>query len=317
MSKSKRPPNLYEVRRMNRRLAEMNVKLGGATAEVQEDRYAVPEEVLRNMNRFEQDEVKLAMALRLFRDTMQEETDLAKGKDPDTQLKNPRLARVRQSLRKQEMELKPMQRALTSSASSDDEKRRCREALHHLSTMRKRYEAHRDAFQHAAFGTSPTGPPGGGGGGSGVGVGDDDYEARLYPGAAGGGVQAPLLNNLDELEMNKQNLREDAEFVMFFEQIAQQDQRIDQALDRIYAGTVQLKENAMRINQELKTQEVILEEVQTKTEKTTEKLTTLNKRVKKAVKDLSADRMCMYIICCIVLLALVGFILYETKVIKN
>ena len=311
-SSSERKPSLWELRAMQRKLRVMNERINGPGAGEggdgagDKDPYAVDEDVLANMSPFEQEELKLAMALRQFRDTMAEVDTLAQGKSADEQLKNPRLARMRQGLRKMEMGLKPMQRAVTSKARTDEEKRRAREALGHMNTMRKRYDRHRMAFQQQAFGN--------GGGGE---NGDDLYDER-GPGYDTGSPAAPMLNNIDDVGAHAgQNLREDEEFALFFDQIAKQDQRIDQALDRIHAGTLQLKENAMLINRELKVQQVLLDETEEKVTKATERIQSLNKRVRKAVKDVESDRLCMYIICFVLILGLVGFILYSTGVVGH
>eukprot|EP00672_Neobodo_designis_P026849 CAMPEP_0174852938 /NCGR_PEP_ID=MMETSP1114-20130205/27278_1 /TAXON_ID=312471 /ORGANISM="Neobodo designis, Strain CCAP 1951/1" /LENGTH=316 /DNA_ID=CAMNT_0016087559 /DNA_START=39 /DNA_END=989 /DNA_ORIENTATION=+ len=306
-SSSERKPSLYELRAMQRKLRVMNEKIHGPGANdsmgdaAGKDPYAVDDDVLANMTPFEQEELKLAMALRKFRDTMAEVDTCAKGKSADEQVTNPRLAKMRQQLRKMEMDLKPMQRSIASKATTEEEKRRAREALGHLNNMRKRYDRHRSAFQMQAFGNANAADP-------------DLYDDR-QPGYDTGSPAAPMLTNIDDVGNAGQNLREDEEFALFFEQIAKQDQRIDQALDRIHAGTLQLKENAMNINRELKVQQVLLDETEEKVAKTTERLTSLNKRVKKAVKDVEADRMCMYVICCVLMLGLVGFILYSTGVV--
>jgi molecular chaperone GrpE (heat shock protein) len=307
MGNPKRAPNRYELRGLLRRLDTINLRCGGpgANPEADESLYKIPEEALVNMSPFQQDEVKLAMAMKQFRDTLVAEEQLAKGKSVDQQLQHPKLARMRQDLRKQETALRPLQRSMTANASNAQEKDRTREALQHLSNLRKRYERQRDSLQLRAFGTSGD-------------AATDDRDDRLYPSDDRGNIGAPLLNNIDDLgQGNAVNLREDAEFALFFENIAHQDKRIDEALDRITAGTQVLKENAMKINQELKTQNELLDEVQGKVERVTTKLETLDRRVKKAINDLEKDRMCIYMICCVILLGLIGGILYETGVIKT
>ena len=72
-----------------------------------------------------------------------------------------------------------------------------------------------------------------------------------------------------------------------------------------------------QLKEELKVQATIMNETENKVAATTAKLETLNKRVKRAVKDVQSDRLCMYMICFLLILALVGFILYQTGVVKK
>uniref|UniRef100_A0A7S1QA08 t-SNARE coiled-coil homology domain-containing protein n=1 Tax=Neobodo designis TaxID=312471 RepID=A0A7S1QA08_NEODS len=130
--------------------------------------------------------------------------------------------------------------------------------------------------------------------------------------AAGSQKRAVELDQeMSQLGQPMVNLREDEEFAMFFEQVQQNDQKMDEALDRISAGVQVLHNQATNINQELKVQNQLLEETEEKVDKVHGKLKTLNKRLKKTIKDVEKDRLCIYLICFILLLALGGIIYWQ------
>jgi hypothetical protein len=129
--------------------------------------------------------------------------------------------------------------------------------------------------------------------------------------AAGKGRTTELDNEMSQLGQPMVNLRDDEEFAMFFVQVQKNDQLMDQALDRISAGVTVLHHQAVQINQELKVQNVLLEETQEKVEKVQTKLVTLNKRLKKTIKEVQKDKMCIYVICFVLLLGLGGAIYWQ------
>ena len=114
-----------------------------------------------------------------------------------------------------------------------------------------------------------------------------------------------------ELKSPMVNLREDEEFALFFQQVQKNDAMIDQALDRIAAGVQMLHQNAKNINEELKVQHVLLTETEEKVATTHGKLKSVNKRLKKTIKDVEKDRLCVYLLCFILLLALGGVIYWQ------
>ena len=130
--------------------------------------------------------------------------------------------------------------------------------------------------------------------------------------AAGGQKRAVELDQeMSQLGQPMVNLREDEEFALFFDQVQKNDQLMDQALDRISAGVQVLHTQAVNINQELKVQNQLLTETEEKVDKTHQKLKSLNKRLKKTIKDVQKDRLCIYLICFILLLALGGIIYWQ------
>lgn len=106
------------------------------------------------------------------------------------------------------------------------------------------------------------------------------------------------------------NIREDGEFAMFFQQTQQNDVLMDKALERVEKGVQRLAENATLLNQELKVQDVLLDETEKKVDGVHGKLRGLNSKLKDTIKKVDNDKMCLYVFCCIVLLGIAGGIYY-------
>jgi hypothetical protein len=109
------------------------------------------------------------------------------------------------------------------------------------------------------------------------------------------------------------NIREDGEFAMFFQQTQQNDLAMDKALDRIQQGVQRLAENATLLNQELKVQDVLLDDTEAKVDNVHSKMKGLNKTLKETIKKVDNDRLCLYVFCCLLLLGLAGGIYYVMK----
>lgn len=137
----------------------------------------------------------------------------------------------------------------------------------------------------------------------------DDSAHALVSG--GGNRVTQLDEEMTQLGQPMVNLRDDEEFQLFFEQTRVNDQKIDQALDRISAGVQVLHQNALQISEELKVQNKILDETEEKVTKVQGKLTGLNKRLKKTIKDVEKDKLCIYLICFLLLLGLGGAIYWQ------
>lgn len=106
------------------------------------------------------------------------------------------------------------------------------------------------------------------------------------------------------------NIREDGEFAMFFQQTQQNDVAMDKALDRIQEGVQRLAENAALLNQELKVQDILLDETDQKVDNVHGKLKGLNKKLKHTIKKVDNDKMCLYVFCFLILLGIAGGIYY-------
>ena len=131
--------------------------------------------------------------------------------------------------------------------------------------------------------------------------GGNDLSSPFFPGGNGASLP-PLINP-----------REDEEFMQFFEQTRINDQKINEALERVLQGVIGLKESALNIQRELKEQNKALEEAEVKTVDITNQLIPLNKRLKNTIKQVENDRMVCYVACFVLLLAIAGVIYYLFK----
>lgn len=107
----------------------------------------------------------------------------------------------------------------------------------------------------------------------------------------------------------------DQEFQQLMTVFRENDQEIDRLLDTIQHGVLALNQQAKLIHVELKQQDVLIGEAEKKMDNVTSQLVGVNKKLKKTINSINKDKMCLYIICLLILLALVGVILIVTKVI--
>lgn len=130
---------------------------------------------------------------------------------------------------------------------------------------------------------------------------------EMSEGLAAVGSGAPRLDvELGDLDKPMVSLRDDEEFMQFFEQTKQNDVKIDQAVDRISAGVSRLHDNALAIKDELKVQNAMLNEVEEKTDRIHGNLKGLNKKLKQTINEVDKDKICIYVFCCVLLLGLAG-----------
>lgn len=118
------------------------------------------------------------------------------------------------------------------------------------------------------------------------------------------------VSNYSDVEMGGvgggPSVRDDPEFMQFFEQTKKNDEKIDLQLDRIGAGVQRLKQNATLIKDELSIQKALLDETEHKVDNIHGKLKGLNKKLKETLKKVDQDRMCLYLFCFLLLLGLAG-----------
>ena len=138
-----------------------------------------------------------------------------------------------------------------------------------------------------------------------------DEEARGLASPKGNRGITDLGDDFQGLASPMHNLRDDEEFQLFFEQTQKNDQLMDQALDRLSVGVQDLHQNAKQINDELKVQKVLLEETEEKVTHVTTELVTLNKKLKKTIKEVEKDKICIYVICLLLCLGLAGAIYWQ------
>eukprot|EP01006_Ploeotia_vitrea_P047755 TRINITY_DN67159_c4_g1_i1.p1 TRINITY_DN67159_c4_g1~~TRINITY_DN67159_c4_g1_i1.p1 ORF type:complete len:265 (+),score=26.22 TRINITY_DN67159_c4_g1_i1:41-835(+) len=102
------------------------------------------------------------------------------------------------------------------------------------------------------------------------------------------------------------SIMEDEEFQTFMVQVREKDKQMEEALTDISKGLERLNVNAQNISRELKKQDQILNEIDKEVDAATEELDAMNKRMKKVLDTVKGDACCMYIMCLLVLLGIIG-----------
>lgn len=134
----------------------------------------------------------------------------------------------------------------------------------------------------------------------------------MSPKSGGNGIQK-LDEEMSSLGQPMMSLHDDQEFMTFFDQAAKRDEAIDQALDIVSAGVTVLHQQAIQMNTELKVQKELITTAEQKMDTVTDKLVGLNKKLKKTIKEIQKGNLCLYVIMCLVLLALGGTIYFVSK----
>lgn len=101
---------------------------------------------------------------------------------------------------------------------------------------------------------------------------------------------------------------------MFFQQTAQRDQEIDEALDRVHQGVKRLGEQAKNINYEIKEQNKKLEVVDQKMDTRIHEMKNMNRKLKQNLDEVKKDKFCCYLICLLMLIGILGVIASYTGV---
>ena len=92
-------------------------------------------------------------------------------------------------------------------------------------------------------------------------------------------------------------------------QLEQKNRQIDDQLDVVAEGVQELKQIALTMNAEAKTQAAMVDEITNKVESVQSHLNTINKEMKKTLASTrSADRFILDFILLVILLAIIGYI---------
>lgn len=270
------------------RLRVLTQKLGTAPQTAQQTQASVLDAIEQNaeLTAFGKQELAMAVEMKDYRALMYSLQDLQN----DPKASATQKAQVAQELRKRRGKIEERQMRVTREAKSDAEKTRLRD-------LEQRWLSTKNSATKAMSY-------------------DGREELRPVSGNGAPTASTPLVSDLGSWTDGGSSMERDGEFQEFFQQVQQRNVQIDKLLDQIAAGVLILKDQAGKIHDELKVQEVIMNDTEKKVEKVTTKLQALNKKVKRAIKEVGRDKICIYAICCILLLGLVGFILYQTKVIK-
>ncbi|KAJ9444918.1 Syntaxin-72 [Diplonema papillatum] len=135
-----------------------------------------------------------------------------------------------------------------------------------------------------------------------------DVLDRPSGGGGGGGGFGTRDENVDWI-----NPEEDPQFEQFYVQARERDQEIDIGLHRVYESLGRIKNHALVFSDEIERQTKMLEDVNVKAETTAYKLKSLNKRLKTTIDEVHKSNICIYLICVLLLLGIVGVIYSQSK----
>lgn len=267
-----------------KRLEALKDKCGGVDKKKEK-----PAVDMSKMTEYEKAQYRTAELMQNMRNTILEFDNL--GPNASNTVK----VDLRQQIRKNGMKLDELAKDARKWAKEENRKEEYEKLLAHVTKTKTLWSSRTqsDGMKDALDTMSPrNGGAAGGGGGNGV---------------------QKLDEEMSQLGQPMMNLHDDQEFQLFFDQVSKRDEEIDQALDQISAGVTVLHQQAIQMNTELKVQKELITTAEKKMDNVTSQLTGLNKKLKKTIKEVQKDRLCLYVICCILLLALAGTIYFVTK----
>ncbi|KAK7201453.1 Qb-SNARE protein [Novymonas esmeraldas] len=103
--------------------------------------------------------------------------------------------------------------------------------------------------------------------------------------------------------------REDDEFREFFDAVQSNDALIDAAVDRLGEGVSRLLDNARGVEGELAVQAALLHTTEVHVEARQAELAGMNRRLRRAIREMEDSSVCMYVLCLLVLLLVLGLLL--------
>lgn len=113
--------------------------------------------------------------------------------------------------------------------------------------------------------------------------------------------------------LERYDIHQDVEFAQFFAETKERDASIEAHLDRIHEGVLRVSENAHGIQDELQVQSEVMKDTDGKVEENQGRLTSMNKRMRKAIKKLGKSRLITYGVMCLILTVLIIVIGFLAK----
>ena len=107
------------------------------------------------------------------------------------------------------------------------------------------------------------------------------------------------------------------EFKLYYEQVKKTNSVMDESLDKIMLGCSRLKESALNIHDELSFQHSMLDEINKKEDSIQGQMSFLNRRLQKILFDFNNEKVFLYLILFIMLIAVVGYIVYEAGAVRQ
>jgi hypothetical protein len=304
----------FDLHRAMKSLTKLQQATGAGTFAADAKRRDEVSEKMATLQGYRLAEYKVLVEVKSIRDNMNDieelegKATLNAGKKASVTAE---IARKKQKVRKSFEALKGLTRDAQREASKEKgtTEAEAKELLYHTENARRMF---RNKYSARGGGSDMGDDSSEGGGSLGSNV------AGPYRG--GYGATSPTVNNIQDFSDvgsgGGVNLREDDEFRQFFQSVEQRNVQFDAALDRIHAGVLRLGDMAQGLKTELDLQSQLLDTTEAKTDAVAGKLKGLNRQLKKTIKAVDSDKMCMYLICFIVLLGLGGGILYASGALK-
>lgn len=278
------------------------VRKDGMTAD-EEQRY-------KKLTKFGQAQFRVAQELRVIRDNLaemekmeednqqaaQKRTSLLGGGSTAPLHTRTEVARIGNDIRKRVAKLATMQKEMVKEAQTEGKQEEAQETARHIERTRALWKTRAGYGGTGAVDEEMSGPK------------RSENIPLLNDNQVNGG--APIGHDCRDA------LRDDQEFILFFQQVAEKDVQMDKAVDRIAAATARLKDNATLLKDELGLQKKLLDDTDQKVDKVEKNLDTLNRRLKKTLKNVDGDKVCIYAVCFLLLLGITGYGLYAAGVFK-
>jgi methyl-accepting chemotaxis protein len=106
-------------------------------------------------------------------------------------------------------------------------------------------------------------------------------------------------------------LEDDVEMKDVLQKINENEKKIDKGLDMLLAGVKQLGEHARNIGRELDSQATMMDNIDDKMNKREEELKGINGRLANIIKAYKPQNTLFTIACCVLLIAMIGYLVYE------
>ena len=261
-----------------KRLESLKEKCGGGPRKKD-----IPAVDMSKMTAYEKSQYKLAEQMQRIRNNILELDNL-----PDTAA-NAKKVELKQQIRKDTAKLEEGAKEARRFAKEEGRKEEYEKLVGHVKKTQNLWNARHQSAEMR-----------------------DAANSDLMSPKSGGGIQK-LDEEMSQLGQPMMSLHDDEEFQMFFDQAAKRDEEIDQALDMVSAGVTVLHQQAKQMNTELKVQKELITTAEQKMDNVTDQLVGLNKKLKKTIKEVQKDRLCLYVICCLLLLGLAGTIYFVMK----
>eukprot|EP01004_Peranema_trichophorum_P006702 NODE_5515_length_1004_cov_106.558456_g4942_i0.p1 GENE.NODE_5515_length_1004_cov_106.558456_g4942_i0~~NODE_5515_length_1004_cov_106.558456_g4942_i0.p1 ORF type:complete len:290 (+),score=57.11 NODE_5515_length_1004_cov_106.558456_g4942_i0:57-872(+) len=263
----------YELRLSMRTLQKIQEAVGAGDSKKKNKE---PDIDTSKMSEYEKGQYECAQAMKDIRETMAKVEEYTKTGPPASRIK------ASNEVRTQMATLKKKHQGLKEIARKEGKQKEYEVLTHHF----KKTEEFKNRISAATTKAHD----------------DDDDDPKGSP------KLSSLGGDTSNLGTPMISIMDDEEFQVFFTLVKERDKMMDQSLDRLSQGLQRLHQSGTAIQDELKIQDKILDEIDHKVDKVQQELDTLNHRMKKVTEAVKADSCCMYIMFLLLLLGMAGAI---------